>query len=163
VGIDHDTAAFAVESLRRWWNEAGRTPYSEAKQLLISADGGGSNGSRVRLWKWEVQQLADETGLAITVCHLPPATSKWNTIEHGLFSFMSQNRQGKPLISSEVIIKLIAATTTTTGLTVHSSLDTNTYPTGLNVSDEDMATISIQREDFHSEWNYTMLPRHPSS
>jgi transposase len=163
VGIDHDTAAFAVESLRRWWNEAGLAHYPGVKRLLISADGGGSNGSRVRLWKWELQQLADETGLAITVCHLPPGTSKWNKIEHGLFSFISQNWRGKPLLSYEIIIKLIAATTTTTGLTVHSSLDTNTYPSGLKVSDEDMATISLQREDFHGEWNYTILPRRPSS
>ncbi len=163
VGIDHDTAAFAVESLRRWWNEAGLAQYPGVKRLLISADGGGSNGSRVRLWKWELQQLADETGLALTVCHLPPGTSKWNKIEHGLFSFISQNWRGKPLLSYEIIIKLIAATTTTTGLTVHSSLDTNTYPSGLKISDEDMATISIQREDFHGEWNYTILPRRPSS
>ena len=163
VGIDHDTAAFAVESLRRWRNEAGLAHYPGVKRLLISADGGGSNGSRVRLWKWELQQLADETGLALTVCHLPPGTSKWNKIEHGLFSFISQNWRGKPLLSYEIIIKLIAATTTTTGLTVHSSLDTNTYPSGLKISDEDMATISIQREDFHGEWNYTILPRRPSS
>jgi transposase len=163
VGIDHDTAAFAVESIRRWWTSVGHLDYSQARRLLISADGGGSNGSRVRLWKWEIQKLADETGLAITICHLPPGTSKWNKIEHRLFSFISQNWRGKPLMSYEVIIKLIAATTTTTGLTVQSHLDTNTYPSGLKISDDDMATISIQRDDFHGEWNYTILPRPPSS
>lgn len=163
VGIDHDTAAFAVESIRRWWTSVGHLDYPQAERLLISADGGGSNGSRVRLWKWEMQKLADETGLAITICHLPPGTSKWNKIEHRLFSFISQNWRGKPLISYEVIIKLIAATTTTTGLTVQSHLDTNTYPSGLKISDDDMATISIQRDDFHGEWNYTILPRPPSS
>lgn len=162
VGIDHDTAAFAVESIRHWWTSVGHLDYPQADRLLINADGGGSNGSRVRLWKWELQKLADETGLAITVCHLPPGTSKWNKIEHRLFSFISQNWRGKPLTNYEVIIKLIAATTTTTGLTVQSYLDTNTYPSGLKVSDEDMATISIQRDDFHGEWNYTILPRRSS-
>jgi transposase len=163
VGIDHDTAAFAVQSIRRWWTSVGHLDYPQAQRLLISADGGGSNGSRVRLWKWELQKLADETGLAITICHLPPGTSKWNKIEHRLFSFISQNWRGKPLMSYEVIIKLIAATTTTTGLTVQSCLDTNTYPSGRKISDDDMATISIQRDDFHGEWNYTILPRPPSS
>ena len=162
VGIDHDTAAFAVESIRRWWNEVGKLEYPEAKRLLISADGGGSNGSRIRLWKWELQHLADETGLSIMVCHLPPGTSKWNKIEHRLFSFISQNWRGKPLLSYEVIIKLIAATRTTKGLTVQSFLDTNTYPLGRKVSDEDMATLRVLRDNFHGEWNYTILPRTPS-
>jgi transposase len=159
VGIDHDTAAFAVESLRRWWNESGRQQYPEATRLLISADGGGSNGSRVRLWKWELQQLADETGLCITVCHLPPGTSKWNKIEHRLFAWISQNWRGKPLVSYAVILKLIAATTTEAGLTVQCQLDTNSYPTGRKLSDEDMATLSIKPDAFHGEWNYTISPR----
>ncbi len=159
VGIDHNTAAFAVESIRSFWNEVGRQQYSEAKRLLISADGGGSNGSRVRLWKWELQQLADETGLAITVCHLPPGTSKWNKIEHRLFAWISQNWRGKPLGSLAVILKLIAATTTEAGLTVQCQLDTNSYPTGRKVSDEDMATLFIVPDAFHGEWNYTLFPR----
>ncbi len=159
VGIDHNTAAFAVESIRRWWNELGRSEYPEAKRLLISADGGGSNGSRVRLWKWELQQLADETGLAITVCHLPPGTSKWNKIEHRLFAWISQNWRGKPLVSYAVILTLIAATTTEAGLTVQCQLDTNSYPVGRKVSDEDMATLFIVPDAFHGEWNYTLFPR----
>jgi transposase len=159
VGIDHNTAAFAVESIRRWWNEVGKSEYPEAKRLLISADGGGSNGSRVRLWKWELQHLADETSLALTVCHLPPGTSKWNKIEHRLFAWISQNWRGKPLTSYAVILKLIAATTTTAGLTVQCQLDTNSYPAGRKVSDEDMATLSILPDTFHGEWNYTILPR----
>jgi transposase len=159
VGIDHDTAAFAVESIRRWWNEVGRKQYPEAKRLLISADGGGSNGSRVRLWKWELQQLADETGLAITVCHLPPGTSKWNKIEHRLFAWISQNWRGKPLVSYAVILQLIAATTTQAGLTVQCQLDTTSYPLARKISDEEMATLSIRPDSFHGEWNYTILPR----
>ncbi len=130
VSMDHDTAAFAVESLRRWWNEVGRQQYPEAKRLFISADGGGSNGSRVRLWKWELKPLADETGLAITVCHLPPGTSKWNNTPHRLFAWIGQNWRGKPLVSYAVILKLIAATTTEAVLTVQCQLDTNSYPTG---------------------------------
>src|SRR5215469_3457064 len=159
VGMDHDTAAFAVESLRRWWNEVGRSQYQEAKRLLISADGGGSNGSRVRLWKWELQQWADETGLAITVCHLPPGTSKWNKIEHRLFAWISQNWRGKPLTSYAVILKLIAATTTEAGLTVQCQLDTNSYPAERKVSDADMASICLVPDAFHGEWNYTIFPR----
>jgi transposase len=159
VGMDHDTAAFAVESLRRWWKAVGREQYPEAKHLLISADGGGSNGSRVRLWKWELQQLADETGLEITVCHLPPGTSKWNKIEHRLFAWISQNWRGKPLTSYAVILKLIAATTTQAGLTVQCQLDTNTYPAGRKVSDAEMATLSLWPHAFHGEWNYTIRPR----
>ena len=159
VGIDHDTAAFAVQSIRRWWNEVGRAQYPQAKRLLISADGGGSNGSRVRLWKWELQQLADETGLCITVCHLPPGTSKWNKIEHRLFAWISQNWRGKPLVSYAVILQLIAATTTEAGLTVQCQLDTTSYPAGRKVSDAQMATLCIQPDAFHGEWNYTISPR----
>jgi hypothetical protein len=162
VGIDHDTAEFAVASIRRWWQGAGHTRYPAATRLLITADGGGSNGSRVRLWKWELQRLADETGLTISVCHLPPGTSKWNKIEHRLFSFISQNWRGKPLVSYAVILSLIAATTTETGLTVESSLDTTAYPAGRTVSDDDMATIRLSRDAFHGEWNYTIAPRRSS-
>jgi len=159
VGIDHNTAAFAVESIRRWWNEVGRQQYPQAKRLLICADGGGSNGSRVRLWKWEVQQLADETGLSITVCHLPPGTSKWNKIEHRLFAWISQNWRGKPLVSYAVILKLLAATTTEAGLSVQCQLDMNSYPTGRKISDEEMATLSLVPDSFHGEWNSTLRPR----
>jgi len=158
VGIDHDTAAFAVESIRRWWRGAGQARYPQARRLLITADGGGSNGSRLRLWKWELQRLADETGLTIGVCHFPPGTSKWNTIEHRLFSFISQNWRGKPLISYAVILSLIAATTTETGLTVESDLDTNVYPVGVKVSEAEMAAIRLQRDAFHGDWNYTIAP-----
>jgi transposase len=159
VGIDHNTAAFAVQSLRSWWNEMGQQQYPQATRLLISADSGGSNGSRVRLWKWELQQLADETGLSITVCHLPPGTSKWNKIEHRLFAWISQNWRGKPLTSYAVILQLIAATTTEAGLTVQCQLDTTSYPAGRKIADEEMATLSIQPDAFHGEWNYTILPR----
>ena len=126
---------------------------------MISADGGGSNGSRLRLWKWELQRLADATGLAITVCHLPPGTSKWNKIEHRLFSFISQNWRGKPLVSYAVILSLIAATTTSTGLTVESALDPTRYPAGVKVTDAQMATLRLERDAFHGDWNYTILPR----
>lgn len=163
VGIDHDTAAFAVESIRRWWNSVGKQQYPSAKRLLITADGGGSNGSRVRLWKWELQQLADEIGLGISVCHFPPGTSKWNKIEHRLFAWISENWRGKPLVSYAVILKLIAATTTEAGLTVQCQLDTNPYPTGRKVSDEEMTTLSLQQDLFHGEWNYTILPRSAST
>ena len=159
VGVDHDTAAFAVESIRRWWRWMGHPSYPKAKRLLITADSGGSHGARIRLWKWELQKLADETGLEISVCHLPPGTSKWNKIEHRLFSFISQNWRGKPLVSHEVIINLIAATTTTTGLSVKSQLDTNTYPAGLKASDKQMAELKLKREAFHGDWNYRLLPR----
>jgi Rhodopirellula transposase DDE domain len=158
VGIDHDTASFAVESIRRWWEQLGRTVYPQATRLLITADGGGSNGSRVRLWKLELQRLADETGLTSQVCHLPPGTSKWNKIEHRLFAFITQNWRGKPLVSYEVIVSLIAATTTTTGLHVHCELDGNAYPTGRKVTDEQLARVRIERDPFHGEWNYTIRP-----
>jgi hypothetical protein len=157
--VDHDTAAFAVESIRRWWNWMGRQSYPEAERLLITADSGGSNGARVRLWKWELQRLADETGLEISVCYFPPGTSKWNKIEHRLFSFISQNWRGKPLVSHEVIINLIAATTSKTGLSVKSELDRNSYPAGVKVSDQQMAELRLRRDSFHGEWNYSVLPR----
>jgi len=159
VGIDHDTAAFAVASIRRWWQEAGQARYGQSTRLLLTADGGGSNGSRVRLWKLELQQLADETGLTITVCHFPPGTSKWNKIEHRLFSFITQSWRGKPLVSYAVILSLLAATSTSTGLTVESGLDTSSYPVGRKVTDEEMATIQIKRDEFHGEWNYIISPR----
>jgi hypothetical protein len=159
VGVDHDTAEFAVESIRRWWRWMGRRSYPKAQHLLITADSGGSNGARVRLWKWELQQLADETGLEISVCHFPPGTSKWNKIEHRLFSFISQNWRGRPLISHQVIIDLIAATTTKTGLTVKSKIDTNIYEKGLKISDQQMAELQLRREKFHGDWNYKLLPR----
>ncbi len=159
VGIDHDTAAFAVESIRRWWERAGRARYPTARRLLITADGGGSNGSRTHLWKWELQRLADDTGLEIAVCHFPPGTSKWNKIEHRLFSFIIQNGRGQPLVSYAVILSLIAATTTETGLTVESYLDTTTYPSGVKVTEEQMATVHLERDAFHGEWNYTIVPR----
>lgn len=159
VGSDGDTAAFAVASIGRWWDLVGRAAYPDSTRLLITADAGGSNGYRSRLWKRELGALAKRTGLAITVCHFPPGTSKWNTIEHRLFSFISQNWRGKPLVSYAVILNLIAATTTTTGLTVASSLDTNSYPAGITVSDEEMAAIRLERAEFHGDWNYTIVPR----
>ena len=159
VGTDHDTSAFAVESIRRWWTLMGQAAYPDARQLLITADGGGSNGSRVRLWKLELQRLADETGLEISVCHFPPGTSKWNKIEHRLFSFITQNWRGKPLVSHEVIVNLIAATTTKTGLRVQSQLDTGKYPKGSKVGKQEFATIHLRPDIFHGEWNYTITPR----
>jgi transposase len=159
VGVDHDTASFAVNAIRRWWLTMGRARYPDAKRLLITADGGGSNGTRVRLWKLELQRLADELGLEITVCHLPPGTSKWNKIEHRLFSFITQNWRGKPLVSHRVIVQLIAATTTTAGLKVHAEIDPNRYPAGVKVSDADLATVNLTRHDFHGEWNYTIGPK----
>ena len=158
VGTDYDTAAFAVESIRSWWKVMGQESYPEATKLLITADSGGSNGRRVRLWKKELQLFANEIGLAITVCHFPPGTSKWNKIEHSLFSFITQNWRGKPLISHEVIINLIAATTTRTGLQVKCQIDSNSYPKGIKVSDEEMAKLNIKHELFHGEWNYTISP-----
>jgi len=159
VGIDHDTAQFAVASIRSWWEHLGAARYPAATSLTITADCGGSNGYRTRLWKTELQRLADETGLAISVCHFPPGTSKWNKIEHRLFAFISQNWRGKPLVSHAVILNLIAATTTTTGLTVESYLDTDPYPAGQKVDDAQMATLRLTRDPFHGEWNYTIVPR----
>jgi len=159
VGVDHDTAAFAVRTIRRWWQEMGKPVYPEATSLLITADGGGSNGSRVRLWKWELQKFADDTGLTISVCHFPPATSKWNKIEHRLFSFISANWRGRPLTSLVTIVNLIAATTTSTGLRVRAEIDKGRYPKGRKLSDKEMATLALERDDFHGEWNYTIRPR----
>jgi transposase len=161
VGVDHDTSAFAVETIRRWWHGMGQPSYPQATELLITADSGGSNGSRVRLGKVELQRLADETGLKLRVCHLPPGTSKWNKIEHRLFSFISQNWRGKPLISHQVIVDLIAATTTKAGLKVRAQIDSNRYPSGLKVSDQQVAALVIERDAFHGEWNYSILPRPP--
>ena len=160
VGVDHDTSAFAVQTIRNWWYNVGAKRYPDAKYLTITADGGGSNGSRVRLWKHELQRLATELGIDIRVHHLPPGTSKWNKIEHRLFSFISMNWRARPLVSYQVIVDLIGATTTETGLTVRCELDTNTYPKGIVVSDEEMASISITRHEFHGEWNYTIRPRY---
>lgn len=159
VGIDHDTASFAVNSIRRWWQTMGHKRYPEARRLMISADGGGSNGSRVRLWKIELQALANELDIDITVCHLPPGTSKWNKIEHRLFSFITQNWRGRPLVSYQTIVQLIAATTTKAGLTVRSELDTNLYPKGRKVADADMSALNLLRHTFHGDWNYTIKPQ----
>ncbi|WP_371794260.1 ISAzo13 family transposase [Streptomyces sp. NBC_01718] len=161
VGTDHDTAAFAVESIRRWWNGTGQAAYPTAGRLLITADAGGSNGYRTRTWKTELARFAAETGLAITVCHLPPGTSKWNRIEHRLFCHITMNWRGRPLTSHEVIVESIAATTTKTGLTVHAELDTNCYPTGIQVSDDEIAVLPITRHRFHGDWNYTLHSQHP--
>ena len=159
VGVDHDTAAFAVESIRRWWRSMGQPLYPEATRLLITADAGGSNGYRLRLWKLELQKLADETGIEMAGGHLPPGTSKWNKIEHRLFSAISQNWRGKPLVSHEVVVNLIGATTTRTGLRVRSGLDTSQYPAGRIVSDDEIETLCLRRDVFHGEWNYSLLPR----
>jgi len=158
VGIDHDTAEFAVQTIRTWWRNIGSKRYPNAHHLTITADGGGSNGSRVRLWKRELQKLANELGIAINVHHLPPGTSKWNKIEHRLFSFISMNWRAKPLVSYRVIVDLISATTTDTGLTVVCKLDTNIYPKGIAVTDQEMSQINILRAEFHGEWNYTIRP-----
>jgi hypothetical protein len=158
VGRDHDTAAFAVATLRRWWAAMGQAVYPHADRLLISADGGGSNSYRARLWKRELAAMAADTGLTITVCHLPPGTSKWNKIEHRLFSQISMNWRGRPLTSHEVVVELIAATTTRSGLKVHAELDEGVYPKGVRVSDEDLAALPLTRHTFHGEWNYTLSP-----
>jgi transposase len=165
VGTDHDTAAFAVESIRRWWNGTGQPCYQHARRLLITADAGGSNSYRTRAWKTELATLAAQTGLAITVCHFPPGTSKWNRIEHRLFCHITLNWRGRPLTSHEVIVQTIAATTTSTGLTVHAELDTGTYPTGVTVSNAQMAALPITRHGWHGDWNYTLHPEssQPSS
>ncbi|WP_328432711.1 ISAzo13 family transposase [Streptomyces sp. NBC_00453] len=159
VGTDHDTAAFAVESIRRWWHGQGRAAYPQAARLLITADAGGSNGYRTRAWKLELAQLAAETGLTITVCHLPPGTSKWNKIEHRLFSHITMNWRGRPLTSHEVIVQSIAATTTRTGLRVSAALDTNTYPTGVRIAEAEMAALPLTRHAFHGDWNYALHPQ----
>jgi hypothetical protein len=161
VGQDHDTAAFAVASLRRWWESVGRGGYPRADRLLICADGGGSTGYRVRLWEVELQRFATATGLAVTVCHLPPGTSKWNKIEHRLFAHISMNWRGRPLVSHEVVVELIGATTTRAGLQVRAELDTGSYPTKVKVSDAELAAVHLAPHAFHGEWNYTVLPTAP--
>jgi len=158
VGTDHETAAFAVNTLRAWWNTHGRRTYPDADRLLITADSGGSNGNRRRTPKTELAALAAETGLAITVCHLPPGTSKWNKIEHRLFSQITMNWRGRPLTSHETILNLIGATTTDSGLAVTAKLDTCSYPTGIKVSDREMQALPITRHEFHGDWNYTLHP-----
>ena len=158
VGTDHDTAQFAVESIRRWWLKIGCQRYRRAREVLITADGGGSNGYRVRLWKVALQTLANETGLAIRVCHFPPSTSKWNQIEHRMFAFISMNWRGKPLTSHEVIVNLIGSTTTCKGLTVQAELDTSLYPTGIKVPDDELNKVNLTAASFHGEWNYSISP-----
>jgi hypothetical protein len=161
VGTDHDTAVFAVESIRRWWRQVGADAYPKARRLLVTADGGGSNGARLRLWKAELARFADQTGLAVTVLHLPPGTSKWNKVEHRLFSHITMNWRARPLTSHEVVVQTIAATTTRTGLTVKAVLDDNTYPTGLRITDRQMKELlrrHITRHEFHGDWNYDVHP-----
>ena len=159
VGVDHDTAEFAVETLRRWWRGMGSRLYPKAKRLLVTADGGGSNGSRCRLWKVELQRLADEIGLRISVCHFPPGTSKWNKIEHRMFCHITENWRGRPLVNREVVVNLIGHTRTRTGLEIRSELDEESYAIGRVVTDAQMKEISIRRDEFHGEWNYTIIPR----
>ena len=159
VGIDHDTAEFAVASIRRWWREMGEETYPQAQRLLVTADCGGSNGHRVRLWRLELQKLADELMLAIQVCHFPPGTSKWNKIEHRMFCHITANWRGRPLISRQVVVNLIGATTTREGLRIRAALDENSYAKGIKVTDEDLASLAIERDEFHGEWNYRLSPR----
>jgi hypothetical protein len=159
VGVDHDTPVFAVTSIEAWWKNVGAQRYPEARELFITADAGGSNGHRARLWKAELQRLADQLNLAVHVSHFPPGTSKWNKVEHRLFSAITQNWRGRPLVSHETVVNLIAATTTRTGLRVRSALDTDAYPAGVTVPDDQMATLHIERDAFHGEWNYTVIPR----
>ena len=159
VGIDHDTASFAARTILRWWRKMGQPVYPRAKRLLITADAGGSNGPRVRLWKWELQRLADRIGTAITVCHFPPGTSKWNKIEHRLFSYISTNWRGQPLVSLATIVSLIASTRTASGLRVRAELDPRRYPKAQEVADELMATVRLEAHRFHGDWNYTIHPR----
>jgi hypothetical protein len=158
VGIDHDTATFAVNTAFDWWTSMGKRAYPDATELLVTADGGGSNAYRSRLWKANLQDFADRTGLTVTVCHFPPGTSKWNKIEHRLFSQITQNWRGRPLVSHQTVVNLISATTTTTGLRVRAKLDTRSYPTGIEIPDEVFRAINIQPDSFHGEWNYTILP-----
>ena len=159
VGTDYDTATFAVASIRKWWLAQGRRAYPKVRRLLITADAGGSNGSRLRLWKWELQRLSDELRLPISVCHFPPGTSKWNKVEHRLFAFITSNWRGEPLTDYATVVNLIAKTTTTTGLKVSCRLDRRRYPTGRKVSSEEWAKINLYRDDFHGDWNYTIRPR----
>jgi len=159
VGTDHDTAEFAMETIRRWWLQMGSKSYPGAREVLILADGGGSNGSRTKLWKMALQKLADETGIAISVCHFPPGTSKWNKIEHRMFCHITENWRGKPLVSHEVIVNLIGNTTTPKGLRIRAELDRQTYPTGIKIADADLAELMIEKSEFHGEWNYRISPR----
>jgi hypothetical protein len=159
VGTDHDTGTFAVASIRGWWRAEGHRLYTRVRQLLITADGGGSNGWRLRLWKWELQGLADQTGLTLAVCHFPPGTSKWNKVEHRLFSFISSNWRGEPLRDYETVVRLIAGTTTAKGLKVTCRLDHRKYPVGRRVTDEEFAHVNLKPNKFHGEWNYTIHPR----
>jgi hypothetical protein len=159
VGIDHDTAAFAVATIRQWWQTMGHPLYPRATALLVTADGGGSNGSRTRLWKLELQQLADELGITIHVCHFPPGTSKWNKIEHRMFCHISQNWRGRPLTSREVVVNLISQTTTDQGLAIQAALDENRYPTGITVPDDLFDALALERDEFHGDWNYRINPR----
>lgn len=161
VGCDHDTASFAVGSIRRWWRSMGQQQYPQAQRLLICADSGGSNGYRIRLWKYELQAFVEETNLEVVVCHLPPGTSKWNKIEHRLFSHISMNWRGRPLVSHEVVVKLIGATMTKTGLKVKAKLDKRKYPTKIKITDEQMRSLNVEPHKFHGEWNYTIRPRKP--
>jgi transposase len=158
VGIDHNTAQFAVETIRRWWQQMGRQVHPEARELLITADSGGNNGSRSRLWKVSLQELANDLGLKITVCHFPPGTSKWNYIEHRMFCHITENWRGRPLVSRSVVVNLIAHTTTSTGLNIEAELDDNAYPTGIEVNDEQLAALNIKPHTFHGNWNYTLSP-----
>src|SRR5947209_8956084 len=158
VGIDHDTAQFATETVRRWWENMGRLVYPNATELLVTADGGGSNGSRTRLWKVSLQRLANEIGVRISVCHFPPGTSKWNKIEHRMFCHITENWRGRPLVSRAVIVNLIGSTKTATGLRIQAALDTNSYETGIKVSDEELAAVKIKKHKFHGDWNYTISP-----
>ena len=160
VGIDKNTAEFAVESIRRWWRRMGAKPYPRATSLLITADAGSSNGYRSRLWTLGIQHLADDTGLKISVCHFPPGTSKWNKIEHRMFCHITENWRGRPLVSQAVIVNLIANTTTKTGLTIRAPLDKNTYEQGIKVSDTELAAVNLKPGTFHGEWNYTIQPKH---
>jgi len=161
VGDDHDTAAFAVASIARWWERMGKARYPHATRLMITADAGGSNSYRSRLWKRELANLAATIGLVITVCHMPPGTSKWNKIEHRLFSFISMNWRGKPLTTYRVIVNLIAGTTTATGLRVMADLDQRSFPTGVKVTDAELAAVPLEPHDWHPDWNYTVLPAPP--
>ncbi len=158
VGIDHDTAAFAVASIKRWWEKMGKGSYPEANHLLITADSGGSNGNRNRLWKIELQKLSDQTGLTISICHFPPGTSKWNKIEHRMFSFIGKNWRGKPLIDHATIVNLIGSTKTKGGLEIKCEIDTNDYPKGIKISDDEMENVKMKRHNFHGDWNYTIFP-----
>lgn len=159
VGTDHDTAQFSVHTIRQWWSQMGRDLYPHAEELLITADGGGSNGSRNRLWKCELQRFADEAHLTVSICHFPPGTSKWNKIEHRMFSYITKNWRGRPLTSHEVVVNLIANTTTEAGLEIHAVLDQGGYPIGVKVSDEEMSALRLEKQEFHGEWNYALRSR----